>query len=490
MKGRLRTWVVASALFLLAGIFLGPAQTKAQAAVAEHVYYAYVPPSTDFIAQVDELIRGTMVNYTVPSGVAILDVVGVEDDTLIEIWDIYAEQKIDSAVIDRLEKKVFYIHVGTFFKIKASRRIAAMLTGGQSVIQGGSHGLGGTSMFYPAVDGGFRGREFIFAGGPGTHLTGYSNELIGYNFYLVALEETDWTLSDAVNVWSTSEHLAQRATRPVMLQSRVAHLSQHIGAGNDVVFHLTTSSDVEVLCSALGDFVSVPAFAGGYVGRMFYAPIAVTVEQAGRTAAFIVVPLEEGKVTIYDKDLNVIATHSFTASDVEDVNYWYHELGVGRFDLIAESTGDVAFMVGQTEGTAEIGYLGDDITFIGSRPGQEIRFYAPTMAVVFAPEALTVTIDGGTPIPMAKDGFRLLESGIHSVSADRHVIVEVLAAGPGWNNWGSYLIEPLDVDASFETPEGFLSRPVDYTIYVAVGAVAAIAVLAVFMVRRRRLSRS
>ncbi len=202
------------------------------------------------------------------------------------------------------------------------------------------------------------------------------------------------------------------------------------------------------------------------------------------------IPLEQGEVTIYDGGMNAIATNSFTESDVTDMKYWHYELGIGRFDLIAESTGDISFMVGQTEQTAEIDFLGDDITFIGSRPNQEIRFYAPTMAVIFAPETLMANIDGGAPIQMSKDDFRLLDAGVHSVSADKHVIVEVLAAGAGWNSWGSYLIEPSDVDVSFEAPEGFLSKAADYTMYIAAAAVAvAVIVVAVFVMRRRSASR-
>jgi len=481
------------------------AVTNAQVSTDEHVYYGYVPPSTDVYnpgvsteapapeteaRTVQEIIKGILVDYFVPTRMTILDVIGLQDGTSIEIWDIFADQKINSTTINKFEKKVFFIPIGTFFKIVASARIGALLNGGASVYEpdGREEPPGGTSTFYPAVTGGFRGKEFIFNAAPPTHAIAYSTDRIGYNFYLMDLEETDWQLSDSVQGWSSSGHLPQRGTKTLLLQSRTYyHAAAHGGAGTNVVFHLTTSSDVEVsCCCGLSDFVAVPAITGGYVGKLFYAPVSVTFEAAGRTAAFIAVPLEEGEVKIYDKDLNVMATHSFTASDVSDRHFWYYDLGVGRFNLIAESTGDITFMVGQTEGTAEIGYLGDDITFIGSKPNQEIRFYAPTMAVIFASEDLTITIDGNAPMQMAGDDFRLLDSGVHSISADKHVIVEVLAAGSGWNNWGSYLIEPADVDVSFEAPEGFLSKPVDYTIYIAGAVVAVVVVLAVFMMRRRR----
>jgi len=441
---------------------------------------------------VDELLGGTKINYTVPSGVAILDVVGFEDGTSIEIWDIYANQKIESTTLDKLEKEMFYIPVGTFFKIEASERIGALLVGGSMVFDPEDWNAG-TSTFYPSVTGGFRGREFVFTAAPGTHPYGYSMDVQGYNFYLFAVEETDWALSDAIEAWDAGGHLAQRGTRTTMLQSRMHHLENHNGAGNDVVFFLSTSGDTELLCCATGDYVVVPAVTGGYIGKLFYAPTTATWGSASEhSASFVVVPLEEGTVTIYDLGMNQIASRVFTASDVENMDHWYHGFGLGRFDLVAESTGDIAFMVGETEGIAEIDYLGDDIAFIGSRPNQEIRFFVPTMAVVFAPEALMISIDGGAPIQMAKDAFSLLESGVHSLSADKHVIVEVVAAGDDLDGWGSYLIEPLDMDASFEVPEGFKAKAVDNTMYIAAAAVAVVVVVVVvvFVMRRRGASKT
>ncbi len=492
MRSTLGSLTIVSALFLLVGIFLGSVQTEAQVSVAEHVYYGHVPVQTftfQFPLVVDELIGGKVNRYDVPQSHAILDVVGLEAGTSIEVWDIFLNQRIYSTVVGKFEKKVVFIRDGTFFKIVSSKRIAALLNGGFNLFNTQQVAPAGTSTFYPALTGGFRGREFIFNAAPATHPQAYSVDRIGYNFYLFALEETDWQLEDSVQVWSTSGHLPPRGIKTTLLQSRVNAMETHGGAGNDVVFHLTTGGDAQVSSCTLGDFVAVSAVTGGYVGKVFFAPIAVTLEEAGRTAAFIIIPLEEGEVKIYDKDLNVIATHSFTESDVVGMHYWYHELGVGRFNTIVESTGDVTFTVGQTEGSVGIEYLSDDITFMGARPGQELRFYAPTKAVIFAPENLTITIDAGTPIQMEKDSFKVLESGIHSVSANKHVIIEIMAASTFWDDWGSYLIEPSDLDVNFEVPGAFWSRPTDYTLYIAGFAVAVIGLLVFFVMRRRRAIR-
>ncbi|MEM1515622.1 MAG: hypothetical protein QXH24_06195 [Candidatus Bathyarchaeia archaeon] len=488
-------------------VILAPANMliDAQETQTEHIYYGYVPPSMDVnnpnapegqpdeARRVEEMKDGQSINYYVPSGSAILDIVGYEDGTVIEIVDIYANWKIASDTINRFEKKHFFIPFGTFFKVIASKRVGVFLSGGANIYEpdGREEPPGGTSTFYPSLSGGFRGREFIFVAAPATHPMAYSKDRIGYNFYLFALEEADWALSDSVQKWSQSGHLSQRGTRQMILQSRTfyrVYAETHGGGGYDTVFYLTTTGDVMVSsCGGLDDFMAVPAVTGGYVGKVFYASAALTFGGEGRTVAFVIIPLEECDVTVYDGGLNVIAKHSFTASDVANRNYWFHTLGEGRFDFIVESTGSICFMVGKTDGAVDINSLGDDITFMGARPDQEVRFYAPTAAVIFAPEDLTVSIDGGAPIRMERDEFRLLESGAHSIKADKHIIIEVLAAGNGWTGWGSYLIEPLDLDVTFEVPENLLSKGADYTNYIIAGsAIAVIVVIAVLVLRMRR----
>lgn len=469
----------------------------------EYVYYGYVPPSTDIAAlhtippaapvweqrpapgNVDEMTDGKRTNRTVPSGYSLLDIVGLEDNTRVEIWDIYAKQKINSTLINKLERRIFYIHHGTYFKIAASSRVAAMLTGGQNLHS--QYYVSGTSMFYPSVEGGFRGREFIFTAAPATHPYMYSMEQVGYNFFLVALEDSDWRLEDRVGKWSTGERTKQRDIVKIMLQSRINRLEYHSGVGNDIVFHLTSTGDVMASCAALNDFVAVPAITGGFVGKLFYAPEYLTKEEPGnRTAAFIVIPLEPGKVTVYNIALEVVAERTFTSEDVANMAYWYKDLGPIKSVLIAKSEGNMTFTVGQTYGGTTEYFLGDDITFTSAKPDEEIRFYAPTIAVVFAPQDITISIDG-KPSTISRDDFTILDSGPHSVKADGCVIVQTLARGSGWYDWGTYLITPSDVLRTYQVPEGFLGKTQEYTTYIAIAVSAAvIATAAAIILKRRR----
>ena len=209
MRAQSDVLTVATPLFLLACIITSLMPTEAQLSSAEHMYYGYVPTQTGVLSWVDDLISGTVTDYNVSFGYVLLDIVGLEDGTSVEVWDIFVNQMIHSSVIDRFEEKVVHIRVGTYFKITSSERIAALLSGDPLVLNSGD--MGGTSTFYPSATGGFRGREFIFNAAPPTSPWAYSADRVGYNFYLVALEEQTghspivWKSGQLTDIWLHAE---------------------------------------------------------------------------------------------------------------------------------------------------------------------------------------------------------------------------------------------------------------------------------------------
>lgn len=455
-----------------------------------HVYYGYIPPSPDIPYNnasygVDEVINGKVVTYTVPSGYSLLDVVGYQDNTKVELYDLTSGKLLNSTTLNKMQKVTFFIKDGTYFKLVTSARVGAMISGGDYGVDTGAYS--GFATFYPAVDGGFRGNEFIFVAATGTHEYAYSKDLIGYNFFLFAFKDTDWKLADAIGKFSTSDSLKQRGISYTILQSRVAHNAITAGAGYDVVFHLTSTSDVEVSSAALGQVVYVPSITGGYVGKLFYAPDHATYQQTGRSVVLVIVPLEAGKVTIYDKGLNVLAEHEFTDADVSANNYWFKSFGLGRFEFIIKSTGNITVMAAQTYGNVSEDYIGDGTTFLGSRPNQELKFFTPSSAVLFSSENQTITLDGETKVAK-KDDIFLLGEGVHTVESTGHTIIQILAPGTGWHKWGNYLIESLDVDKSFSDIPELTTQPTPYLTYVAigVGVLVLLALVYFFILRKKK----
>ncbi|MEM1909648.1 MAG: hypothetical protein QXT79_09775, partial [Thermofilaceae archaeon] len=257
--------------------------------------------------------------------------------------------------------------------------------------------------------------------------------------------------------------------------------------GYDSVFKLTATGEVMVSSVALGALIYVPALTGGYVGRSFWAPNHATYRQTGRSAVLVIVPLEPGKVTVFRRDdMSVIAEREFTESDVAERRYWYLSLGIGRFDTLIQSTGDITVLIAQTLQEDSPDFIGDGITFLGSRPNQEVRFFTPSMAVVFAPEDQTAWINGQQK-ELKRDQFIVLGSGVHSVKGTGHLIIQVIAPGAqGFQKWGHYLIEPADIDASYPDVPELFQRGIPVLLYAGIGGLIIIAAAVAFIFLKRR----
>jgi len=454
-----------------------------------HVYYGYVPPSSD-VGAVDELVNGKMINYTVPSGNAILDVVGYYDNTKVELYDLTSGRLLNSTTINRLDRITFFLPYGTYFKLVTSARVGAMLSGGWAAFNPGT--FSGFATFYPSVEGGFRGKDFIFMAAPPTHAYAYSKDLVDYNFFLFALEDiANWKLVDRTGRFSTSDSTKQRGVYYTLLQSRISHQGISAGAGYDMIYQLNSSNDIMLSSAALGQVIYVPCITGGYVGKIFYAPDHATLQQNGRSIVVLIVPLEAGKVTIYDRNLNVLAEHTFTDADVANNAYWFKSFGLGRFEFIIKSTGNITVLAAQTYGgsvTSQVSedIIGDGITFLGSRPNQELRFFTPSSAIVFSPENQSAVIDGESK-PLRKDDVILLGSGVHVIKGTGHLIVQIVAPGvAGFQKWGSYLIEELDIDKSFPDIPTLATPGTPYLTYAAVIIVVVLIIAAIYFFKLRK----
>lgn len=449
-----------------------------------HAYYGYVPPSTD-LPSLDELVEGVKVNFTPPAGYALLDIIAYRDGTRVELYDIVSGLLLNSTLLNEMGKATFYVAYGTYFKVVASDRVGVLLTGGSAAYDPGY--FSGVATFYPSVEGGFRGKNYIIMPAPATHQYGYTMDLVHRNLYVFALEGTDIKLVDRVGKFSTSESLKARDAFGAILQSRVTQGGVSAAAGYDSVFRLTSTGEVMMGSVALGALVYVPALTGGYVGKSFWAPNHATYRQTGRSAVLVIVPLEPAKVTVFRReDMSVIAEREFTESDVREKTYWYLSLGIGRFDTLIQSTGDITVLIAQTLQEDSPDFIGDGITFIGSRPNQEVRFFTPSMAIVFSPEDQTAWINGQQR-ELKRDQFIVLGSGVHSVKGTRHLIVQVVAPGAqGFQKWGHYLIEPADIDASYPDVPELFQRGVPVLLYAGVGVLAVIIAAVAFMFLKRR----
>jgi len=487
----------------------------------QHIYYGHVPIGTDagwpggwseaphLARALNDIVDGVVQTFIPPEGTALLDIIGVYDSTEVEIWDILANKMIASTTLNRLEKKTFFIEFGTFFKIVSSKRVAVFLSGGYCMWAGFHENRMGTMLLYPSSEGGFIGNDFIFMSSMCSDT--YIAYRAGYNLYIAALEKSSIEIvsSSGKDVLNTS--LDQNSIGRYYLNCRIGLEQPTFGGGGDsMIFHMRSTGKIIASCVTSRSFIAVPCLTGGFVGKIFYAPVYLTIEEPGSEAAFLVVPVEPGEVKVYDSKLNIIDERRFTEEDVNNNVFWFKRLGSYKGMLLFKGTCDMTVMVGCTylgSISKELGPedFGDDITFLGARANQLVRFYAPSYAIIFSPNDCSLTVDGKTK-SLKKDSFILLEEGVHSIMADSEIIIQVLSMGNPvpltytdptgatvsgnyyWTDWGSYLISIADINASFEVPEGFGEIPeagVNIMPYLGVAASIAIIVVGIFIVKRK-----
>ncbi|MFQ6095134.1 MAG: hypothetical protein ACE5NN_03215 [Candidatus Bathyarchaeia archaeon] len=507
-------------------ILLAPMSALSNAS-PEHVYYGYVPVGTDAgdinmfpqRRNIEELINKVIYNYTPPEETALLDVIGIHDDTHVEIWDILAKKRIGSKTINRLEKWTSFIKFGTFFKVVADKRVSVYQNGGCWF-----YGANGDTTFYPSDEGGFIGKKFTFTppGFPNAYITYY----LGSNFLVTALEDTHVTLYDSTGNEVMGFDLEQGASLPYNRGRLIARRNKGMpthGGGDSIIFYVESTGLVTIRTLNQRSFLAVQAVTGGFVGKLFVTPATLAVDEPGAEEVLIIVPIEPGKVSVYDTKMNLLAEKEFSQADVDNKEYWYHSLGKSSQTLIIKSTCKITVLEGSTYIPPELGKttigiedLGSNIAYMGARRDEETRFYVPTTGVLFAPEDLTAEIDGETKT-LKRDEFVLLDSGVHSVTPDHEMIIQLNCAGnimrveiwggPGWvggstgelqevkrtcwTDWGSYLITVEDVKKTFEVPSGFgetaVGGGIDWNLIVpSVIVVVAVAGVGLFFLKKRR----
>ncbi len=479
-------------LVIILAFLLVPVGMRAEA--EKHVYYGYVPPSTD-MGNLDELINGRVYNYTPPSGTALLDVVGTEDNTEVEVWDIITKEIITKFTVGRLEKKTVFIPFGTYFKVVSSKRVLAMLSGGDQYV------IRGTSCFYPSIEGGFRGREFIII--PATVFDSYFTGVrCGYNALILGIKGGSFKIVDSSGEWSLSASIKQHEVKRYLLWCRIEHGEWIRGAGNSMIFELKGDADIMIAAVNSESFVIVPAVSGGFVGKLFFVPTCYSYDMYEGIAVMMIIPQEACKVEIYDsKTMRKVAEKTFSERDAAQDAYWFYKIGkVREKEFIVKSTGRILVITGCAGNRAAIPWihiapgphtLGPDVSFMGLRPGERVKVFVPTLGIVFAPETLRVIVDGKEHT-LKEDEFLLLDPGMHTIESEKVVIIEVISTrGEVPRNWGAYLLEPRDIIVSYKVPSGFGERPGGFGImYIVVPAlIVALAIVGFLYYRRRRTRR-
>ena len=451
-----------------------------------HVYYGYVPPTirSAYEASDDGMVFATPNTWRPPR----LEIVGVNDSTTVNIYDLRRKVLLVSFRIDRMQLRSLELANETYFKAVSDKPIAALLSGGGRVCTWGATEVRAMrATFYPSTDGGFCGKEFVYIAAP-TSLE--SPQMNAYNIF--AVEDAHVTIYDIEGKVTELEASANSFKKVSLKEGRVYRV---VSSGRILV------SGLDMEC-----FSYLPSVTGGFVGRHFVGSL----PSIGRES-FLVVAMQDCEVHIWDVRRPAWHMGLFgpdLKKSLRAGEYWFNSSIAGQTPLRIDSTGDVTVLMGcggANWGDPPLGNLsvpenfGDDISLIGMKPGQTLGFFAPTQAVIFSAADGVVTIDG-IPVDMKEDEYRVVLHGIHTVTGNVPVLVEVLGNANTWaswdphirygyDNWCSYLVSVRSLEVSYP-PLPPIRGFIEVVPFLAIGiSVCIIIAAALLFMKRRRLAK-
>ena len=203
-----------SSIALLASSLITGAQQQ-----EVYEYYGYVP-NLNYTYGLDEVPQPTSDDphpgwHIDLNGTAYLDIIGMEDDTEVSVYGIIKPdepQLLASRKISRMELWTYRLPRDYYFKVVADKRVAVTFGGGTMY----QHQQGGVSCFYPSVDGGFAGTEFIFMAQP-SGIPGHAFVAVHHAIY--AVEDSHVTIyNDQGRVVWEKDIAANNSRQKILLE--------------------------------------------------------------------------------------------------------------------------------------------------------------------------------------------------------------------------------------------------------------------------------
>jgi hypothetical protein len=443
----------------------------------EYVYYGVIPGPIRFMGPVREL-HGAIdpsAGWTLESEASssLLSVIAYEDGTDVKVYTLPGNKLVSEATLGAMEKHYVELPNGTVFKVVTSKLATVMLLDtsmpNETTFEGPT-----PATYYPATDGSFFGKEFIFIASQG---------LAGSPYRILALEDAKVTIYKEDG--STFLSLSLKAN-----EYKNIALSAFKG------YKIVSTGYIAIQTSGLGWSTErsffIPAVEGGFVGKTFYTASTETgdwdpIEDCG----FRISSLEDTEVEIWNvKFRRLIETIKVKGGIGKSIYPKAEEIMIKSKKPIS-----VAFIHNGSIARSYSWSYGSGVAFMGVKPNEETTFFAPTNATVyiyvFASEDTRVIIDDVEMMLKADDYFVMDVPGFHKILADKNVVIQIMhwpkfPPGQGIVGFGTIIpsVQTVNVTPGVKpaplTTEGF---PMTYVIAAAVVAVGA--VVGVLVMKRR-----
>ena len=371
----------------------------------EFVYYGFVP-SRIYVYRPERIVGGEILGreFTLDENSirteAELVTIGNHDETRVKVYQLPSGVLLEDFPLNRFAKHVSKLQNGTFFKAVSSKPATMILMGGEGVELGND----AMSTFWTSADGGFAGKEFIFQAVQGK---------IGSSYYVYALEDSEVKLLD-----DTGEEVASYALKANEARNLLEVTQFRI-------YELSSTGMVMLQSFTESKSVFFPSPGGGFLGKIFYGSADATPGDVSDDWQFLlIVGSEDTKAKIINLEFNRL----YKEVEVPAIQNFSMKI---EPNLIAVETDDPVTVMHLSYGHPfKSNYVGGGLLCIGVKAGQAVPVYVPeeSEAYLFAQEESLVDVDGARLKLEGDDAFAL-QPGVHTLSADRNIMV-VMALRP------------------------------------------------------------
>ena len=403
---------------------------------------------------------------------ALIALVGLEDDTIVRIYDLGRDKLISEVRLDRLEKRFVVISNGTMFKLVSDHLVSVTLLAGRELPDPKSDKGPVVIGFLTSTSGNYVGKEFIFVA---------SQELSGTPYRILALEDSKITIFKEDGGEYMSFSLKANEYRDISLKSWVAYRVK--STGNIII----QSGEIWRLRSLF-----IPSVDGSFIGRHFYSR-SLCSWPAHFDYGFKILSLKNAKVTIWDvKFKRVIERLKVEGGRAATVKPKAEEIFVESDEPIVLS------FVHNKSVRALIEYRASS-SYMSVKPGVEALIYIPmkgkSKAYIFAYEDTVVEIDDA-PLTLRKDSYFMIKPGIHKIKASKDIVIQLVHWVLLPPEWLAYSLEefgtPIPCVQTVNTTPKVKLKPltgeamqISYTTIGAIIAIIVIATLCLIAVKRR-----
>jgi len=365
----------------------------------EFTYYGLVP-SMIYIYRPERIVGGEILGreFTLDENSirteAELVTIGNHDDTRVRVYQLPSGVLLEDFSLNRFAKHVSKLQNGTFFKAVSSKPATMILMGGEGVELGND----AISTFWTSTDGGFVGKEFIFQAVQGK---------LGSSYYVYALENSEVKLLDDAGEEVASYTLKANEAKNLM------------GVTQFRIYGLSSTGMIMLQSFTESKSVFFPSPKGGFLGETWYGYADATPGDVSDDWQFLlIVGSEDTKARI----INLEFSRLYEEVDVPAFQNFTMKI---EPNLIAVETDDPVTVMHLSYGHPfKSNYVGGGLLYIGVKAGQAVPIYFPeeSEAYLFAQEESLVDVDGAR-LKLEGDDTFALQPGVHTLSADRNIVI-------------------------------------------------------------------